>query len=221
LAPELTSGIWIDFWKKKNWEGQMRTIFFTIILIFLSVITGMPALKKSACPCSENFQNGKFWTAIERCETALKSRVEDCRPDSIYLILGRLKLRLERAANQTYVEIDMQAFLHFRRQFEKYAKERQGVEYHFNEIGGSYIYNGSHFKELIKKFPKSNLADNAAYELTKLSLGGECEGWLDCYIQGNFAQVKDFIKKYANSEFTAEAVKRANDAFILNLKNPN
>jgi hypothetical protein len=103
--------------------------------------------------------------------------------------------------------------------YREYA-EKNSQEFWYYEMGGIYYYSGFHFKELIKRFPESELVDDAAYELTKVHRGGECEGWMDCYIEYQFNQVKEFLELYPNSEHAEEAVKRANEAFLNNLDSP-
>ena len=45
-----------------------------------------------------------------------------------------------------------------------------------------WLYQGTDLKELVRRFPNHELADEAAYELTLLPTGGECEGSVACYV---------------------------------------
>jgi hypothetical protein len=56
-------------------------------------------------------------------------------------------------------------------------------QFFYNSNHDFYAYNGFHFRELLRRFPESELADDAAYAITHLkSEGNECEGWVPCYI---------------------------------------
>ncbi len=135
--------------------------------------------------------------AIEAAEKALAGGPPAEESAQLYLQLGRLKKSAEGDA--------------------AYAQQRPG-EYARDEIGDRYLYNGKHFMHLLVKYPDSSQADEAAYELTKLNAGGECEGFTDCYIGRQFGQVSQFLKDRPGSRFAAEAVARANEAFTANLK---
>src|SRR5206468_1820491 len=76
-----------------------------------------------------------------------------------------------------------------------------------------YIYNGYHFRELMRRFPKSEWADDAAWELMLLSRGGECEGNVACYIGRGFDPVAEFLRDYPTSPFAQDAAQRADSAF--------
>jgi tetratricopeptide (TPR) repeat protein len=138
-----------------------------------------------------------------------------CAP--YYLLLGRLKKEYENY--QGYSAGTPEQTEEQKKQFTEYAKGRP-TEYVYDEPGADYLYNGFHFKELEKRFPSSLLAADAAYEITNISQGGECEGQLVCFIEGGFAPVREFLLRYPDSAHTAEAAQRADDAFRKTLWGP-
>lgn len=93
-----------------------------------------------------------------------------------------------------------------------YAKARPD-EYGYNEFGGEWIYNGKDFHDLIERFPSSPLVDDAAYALTGLPGGGECEGSVACVISYGWAPVAEFLRAHPNARQADFAVARALEAF--------
>lgn len=149
--------------------------------------------------------------SMDLLEAAIAKAPDNPATAPYYLLLGRLKKEFENCQgdllNSSLSEPAKQC-----NGFVEYAQSRPG-EYFYNEVGGDYLYSGIHFRELEKRFPASPLAIEGAYELTKLSQGGECEGFLDCYIENGFSRVREFLLRYPDTPHTAEAVKRADDAF--------
>lgn len=149
--------------------------------------------------------------SMDLLERAIRKAPDDPASAPYYLLLGRLKKEFENCQgdllNSSLSEPAKQC-----NGFVEYAQSRP-KEYFYNEVGGNYLYGGIHFQELEKRFPASPLAIEGAYELTKLSQGGECEGFLDCYIENGFSRVREFLLRYPDTPHTSEAVKRADDAF--------
>lgn len=85
--------------------------------------------------------------------------------------------------------------------------------YEYNEIGGDFRYTGRDFQELIQRFPNNPLADAAAYALTFVERGGECEGDLDCVVNWSWGNVSTFLRAHPQSPFADSAVDRAIAAF--------
>ena len=94
----------------------------------------------------------------------------------------------------------------------QYAAARP-TEYFYDEIGGGWLYRGWHFEELRRRFPNDSLTDDAAYALTRLPGGGECEGFIPCYVARGFGPVAEFLREYPQSHFAHEAIRRALAAF--------
>jgi len=55
--------------------------------------------------------------------------------------------------------------------------------------------------------------DDAAYELTLLPRGGECEGWIPCYISREWDPLAAFLQAYPASPFADAAIERTLAAF--------
>lgn len=144
-----------------------------------------------------NISSAEPGPAMEAIEKALENNPQDEENAKLYLLLGRLKKKNENDA--------------------AYARQHPG-EYLHNEIGNNYVYNGKQFMHLLIKFPGAESAQEAAYELTELSMVGECEGLTACYIERQFNKVKRFLKERPGSKFADTAVTRANTAFTSGLK---
>ena len=79
-------------------------------------------------------------------------------------------------------------------------------DYFFNEIAGSWLYQGLELRELEGRYPEHVLADDAAYAATGLPLGGECEGWVPCYLYGATGRLVDFLEDHPTSGHASAAV---------------
>jgi outer membrane protein assembly factor BamD (BamD/ComL family) len=160
---------------------------------------------------AQGLSHSDIHKAMDLLEAAIAKAPDSPNSAPYYLLLGRLKKEFENCQlHQSNSPLDNP-----KKQcedFTEYAKARP-TEYFYNEVGGDYLYHGVHFQELEKRFPSSALAVEAAYEITNLSKGGECEGFLDCYIESAFSPVRDFLLRYPDSPHTKEAIKRADDAF--------
>src|SRR6266536_372924 len=88
-------------------------------------------------------------------------------------------------------------------------------EFNWSQSDAAYFYTSYHFRELVKRFPKHDLADDAAYRLADPIEGGECEGYVPCYIEYRmaFTGLNAFLAQFPNSEYAPEAVRRADSAF--------
>ena len=149
--------------------------------------------------------------AISELEAAIAKAPAAPQSAKLYLQLGKLKRAYEDYPHSREGE-DGDAYQRRQAEFESYAKARP-EEYVYNEIGGTHLYNGVHFRTLQERFPKDPLVVDAAYEISKLSRGGECEGWVTCYISASFAPVRDFLRDYPDTKFSTEAVARTDAAF--------
>ena len=83
-------------------------------------------------------------------------------------------------------------------------------DYFFNEIAGSWLYQGLELRELVERHPDHVLADDAAYAATGLPLGGECEGWVPCYLYAGTGRLVDFLEAYPTSDLALAAVEAIN-----------
>jgi hypothetical protein len=76
-----------------------------------------------------------------------------------------------------------------------------------------YHYTHAHWKDLVRGFPDDSSAADAAYLLTSAPSGGECEGWVACWIETDYGPLEHFLRTYPASPQAADAVQRANEAF--------
>ena len=128
---------------------------------------------------------------IESLERRLKAAPEASLP-AVLIALGRLKSRfvVDSAYGAAHPE-----------------------EFFYQELASSWLYNGWHFTELQRRFPQSPFADDAAYELTLLPQGGECEGYVPCQVSGLFSKLDAFLRAHPTSPRAADAVARVLLAF--------
>ena len=76
-----------------------------------------------------------------------------------------------------------------------------------------WVYRGTDFQELIRRYPGSEWADNAAYALSLVPRPHHCEGDLDCPLSVAWEPIAAFLQAYPDSPFAAAAVDRALAAF--------
>lgn len=94
-----------------------------------------------------------------------------------------------------------------------YMKARP-EHFFYNENHDFYAYNGIHFRELLRRYPHSEVADDAAYQLTDMmDEGPECEGWVPCYAHTQWEPMAVFLRAYPTSPLADRVVTRALDLF--------
>lgn len=76
----------------------------------------------------------------------------------------------------------------------------------YDEIGGSYLYSGWHLRELVRRFPTHELADDAGFLAAHLPRGGECEGFFSCYLSSAMGPLTGFLAMFPRSELAPAAV---------------
>ena len=168
----------------------------------------------TVCQQAKSVESTDIRKSMELLEAAMAKAPDDPHSAPYYLQLGRLKKEYENY--QGLYPGTQESSEKQKKEFVEYAKARP-KEYSYDEIGADYLYFGTHFKELEKRFPTSPFAIEAAYEITNLNQGGECEGYVTCYIEGAFAPVRDFLLRHPDTIHTAEAAQRADDSFRKNL----
>jgi hypothetical protein len=90
--------------------------------------------------------------------------------------------------------------------------------YFYNEIGGGYLYNGAHFKAIERRFPADTFAALGGFAVAFLPEGGECEGYVACYMSRGFEPLAEFLRKHARSRLAAEAIDSINVAWTRSLQ---
>lgn len=159
----------------------------------------------AACPQPDTNEVAETWTVTFNAVTratldSIDRRLTAAAPVDVPALLfarGRARMAFEPHAQTPDA---------------RYASGRPDV-YGYNEVGGNWLYNGVDFQDLIKRFPDHALADEAAYALTRLSGGGECEGVVPCYIGREWAPVAEFLRARPHSPRADLAVTRAIAAF--------
>lgn len=111
----------------------------------------------------------------------------------ILIAIGDLKPRYK---NYNYSQADKSIY-------DEYAED--GLFY--NEINGGYIYYGKDYDEVIKLYPDTEYAEQAAYKKLSTYQGGECEGEVDCEIQVATRREIDFISQYPKSKYVIKILK--------------
>jgi hypothetical protein len=96
----------------------------------------------------------------------------------------------------------------------EFARQRP-AEFAWSQSYAAFFYTRYHLRELVRRFPKHERADDAAYRLADPVVGGECEGYVPCVIEYRkaFRALNAFLTQFPESEYAGEAVRRADDAF--------
>ena len=128
---------------------------------------------------------------LDALERRLKNAPETSLP-AVLFALGRLKARF--VVDSTY-------------------GAAHPDEFFYQELASSWMYNGWHFTELQRRFPQSAFADDAAYELTLIPMGGECEGYVPCRVSSLFLKLEPFLRAHPTSPLAPAAVQRTLLAF--------
>jgi hypothetical protein len=90
-------------------------------------------------------------------------------------------------------------------------------QFAWDQSNADFVYTGYHLRELVRRFPTHELADDAAYRLADPLEGGECEEQVPCYIEYRmgFTGLNAFLTQFPKSEYASDAVRRANEAFTF------
>lgn len=91
------------------------------------------------------------------------------------------------------------------RGFEQMLAQRT-PDFFFNEIAGTYLYTGVELDTLLARFPQHGLADDAAWQQTRLVLGGECEGYIGCYLWSATRAHIALLERYPASPYADSAL---------------
>lgn len=92
--------------------------------------------------------------------------------------------------------------------FPKIQNSRVPLGYKWSPLDDAYIYTGKEIDELLKKYPKSNYLDDAAYLRLSLPQIGECEGSITCNIERETNRELFFLKKYKSSPYNIKVFQK-------------
>lgn len=201
-------------WFGTGWSNMRNALLLLLPLLACEQKQEVPAAERTPAPATRAALDTMLADEPEYSQVNL---------DSLRTVLDSLETELARAAadRQPYLLFELgrakKRFIpELRSPHEAYAKAREG-EYWYNEIGGNYLYQGTHFRQLIERFPDHHLADDAGYQLTMLPEGGECEGFITCYIARSLHDVQDFLVQFPNSPYAPRALERVMHAFETQL----
>lgn len=92
-------------------------------------------------------------------------------------------------------------------------------QFEWDQHSDAFVYTRYHLRELVRRFPTHELADDAAYRLADPLGPNECEEQVPCLIEYGmgFTGLNAFLTQFPNSEYAGAAVRRANDAFTFTL----
>ncbi|HVT45634.1 MAG TPA: hypothetical protein VMT00_14740 [Thermoanaerobaculia bacterium] len=152
--------------------------------------------------------------AARLAEAAIETNRHDPQRVRLQLLAGRARLEHEQALDD--LSHSPEAFAQRRRELDEEARAHRS-QYRRSQPAGIWLYNGYHFREILRGFPESDLADDAAYELTRLTFAGECEGSIPCHVKAELEPLLGFLERFPQSELAPQAIIRANEAFTNNL----
>jgi hypothetical protein len=75
-----------------------------------------------------------------------------------------------------------------------------------HEINYRFYYKGVHLQTVVDRWPGTIEADDALWELVRLSLGGECEGNLGCYVEANAKQLGKYVSRLPRGRHSGDLV---------------
>jgi hypothetical protein len=93
-------------------------------------------------------------------------------------------------------------------------------EYVYFEEADIYIYNGKSLKKIIKNYPASPIADDAAYMLATIQHNVDCKGDTFCQLNAQIDKYRPLFKGFHSSPFIYHAIQDIND-LITPLANGN
>lgn len=173
-----------------------------MVTFVFALVLSQPA---NPCPSISIADDDDALVKLLGCEEA----ASDSPTAENYLTLGRMYLELREALVYRYHDVVGPQYAEGSAVLTRFAKERPD-KFRYSEPAGDYFYDGWHFRQILERFPESVLVDDAAYDLTKVRLGGECEGWLDCYVEYSTNRLRGFLDAYPSSPLAAEAVSEVN-----------
>jgi hypothetical protein len=205
---------------------HLRAVFLLMGVSILLVTSRVPvtgAMQLRGCDESTVAAADDPFAVVVVCEKTAREVLDDPGKARAYLVLGRLYVRLPDLVSERFrvaaavlssegrrrYEQSVKESSAARRRFVRFAKARASL-YSYDEISGSYNYNGYHFKAIGESYPGTDVVDDAAYELARLSQGGECEGSLDCYLERGVLPLVAFLRVHPRSELCAAAVAAIN-----------
>jgi hypothetical protein len=180
----------------------MRTRFLaslSILLISAGIVNAAPKVDAST----------EIFKTMEALEKKIEKSPNEPNLPVTFLELGKLKKQSEGVIADAL----QRAWLNQRASSHTvewaYAKSRP-AEYQFNVQTSSFCYTGFHFQEILDRFPEHPMAEEAAWEMTRLTPAWECAGYVNCFVNRDLVPLTQFLSRFPASRHAREAVSRAN-----------
>ena len=78
---------------------------------------------------------------------------------------------------------------------------------HYDEIAGSWIIGHARVLELHDKYRQTKSADDIAWFAASIPLGGECEGYVPCYMSSANATYGEYLRRHPQGAHSGEAMR--------------
>lgn len=75
----------------------------------------------------------------------------------------------------------------------------------YNEPGGNWMLRRDTILNLHRMYPAMDAADDIAWLLVTVGLGGECEGYLPCYVDRQDLTLGEYLRLHPNGRHVGEA----------------
>ncbi len=153
-------------------------------------------------------QNAFFYADLE-LGFAYDRQLQETFPGSVFL---QEQNQVLQKARETKHRLDSVASLSLRPDERLWALGNIWASYIENELyvteysGYNYSLAIPYFEQIIEKYPKSSLADNAAFTLVYFSLSGAGEGGDDSYCLSAAYELEKVLKQYPDSDQKAQVM---------------
>jgi hypothetical protein len=84
---------------------------------------------------------------------------------------------------------------------------RQTETLHYNEIGGNWLINDQLVWQFHAKYRETAAADDLAWLAARLPKGGECEGYVPCYMAVVNMRSAEYLRRHPSGGHTDEAMR--------------
>jgi tetratricopeptide (TPR) repeat protein len=161
-------------------------------------------------PAAEHINGQQTIHAITILESAIARIGSEPESARSFLLLARLKDAYPRRANDA--------------EMNQYANGHPD-EYVHDDSGGRWVYNGRGYRELITRFPASDLADDAAFAFMQEGrTGAEQDAIGTALLEERLKPAEDFLKRYPDSEYrerVLEPLRKQIDSVLTGLGSPD
>jgi hypothetical protein len=82
----------------------------------------------------------------------------------------------------------------------------------WNEVGANWMITADTFRDLHQRHRDTSSADDIAWAAVETGLGGECEGYLPCYVERANLLEGEYLRRHPNGRRAGDAVERIGKA---------